>query len=191
MSHSDPGYQCYAELAKARAEGTDFTVSISRRPNSSIAVIAPHGGGIEAGTSEVARGVAGTDLNLYLFEGIRPSGNFRALHLTSHRFDERRCLALLADCDHVVAVHGCRGDAQEALIGGLDQVLKGLLADALRSAGIDARLGEHRFQAVNPRNICNRGRRGVGVQVELTSALRLQRRPDAIIAAMRSVLLTL
>jgi hypothetical protein len=33
MSHSDPGYQCYAELAKARAEGTDFTVSISRRPN--------------------------------------------------------------------------------------------------------------------------------------------------------------
>jgi phage replication-related protein YjqB (UPF0714/DUF867 family) len=91
----------------------------------------------------------------------------------------------------VVAVHGCRGDAQEALIGGLDQVLKGLLADALRSAGIDARLEEHRFQAVNPRNICNRGRRGVGVQVELTSALRLQRRPDAIIAAMRSVLLTL
>jgi hypothetical protein len=29
------------------------------------------------------------------------------------------------------------------------------------------------------------------VQVELTSALRLQRPPDAIIAAMRSVLLTL
>ena len=190
MSHLDPGYRCYAELAKAREEGADFTVSVNRRPDSSVAIIAPHGGGIEAGTSEIARGVAGADLNLYLFEGIRQSGNFRSLHLTSHRFDERRCLALLADCDHVVAIHGCRGDTQEALVGGLDQALKGLIAESLRAAGIDARLGEHRFQAVNPKNICNRGRRGVGVQIELTSALRLQGSPDAIIAAMRSVLLT-
>jgi len=44
---------------------------------------------------------------------------------------------------------------------------------------------------VHPRNICNRGRRGAGVQLELTSALRLQSASHAIVGAIRSVLLTL
>ena len=84
MRRRDSGYGCYADLAVAQVEGADFSVCVQRRPESPIAILAPHGGGIEAGTSEIARAVAGSEFNLYLFEGIRPAGNYDALHLTSH-----------------------------------------------------------------------------------------------------------
>jgi len=191
MSRPDAGYRCYAELAQARTEGTDFTVCVVPRSHSSVAILAPHGGDIEAGTSEIARAIAGEELNLYLFEGIRRSGNYAELHLTSHRFDEPRCLALLSSCDHVVAIHGCRGDERQALLGGLDEKLKGLIAVAIGGVGIDARLMGHPFPAVDPKNICNRGRQGAGVQIELTSALRLPELEKTMVDAIRSVLLPL
>jgi phage replication-related protein YjqB (UPF0714/DUF867 family) len=191
MSRRDAGYGCYADLAKARVEGADFNVCVHRRPRSAIAILAPHGGGIEAGTSEIARAVAGCEFNLYLFEGIRRHGNYAELHLTSHRFDEPRCLRLLSACDHVVAIHGCRGDHPSALLGGLDTGLKASIHEAIGAVGIDAQLTGHPFPAVDPRNICNRGRRGAGVQVELTSALRLQQFNHAIVTAIRSALLVL
>jgi phage replication-related protein YjqB (UPF0714/DUF867 family) len=184
-------YGCYADLALAQVEGADFTVSVQRRPESPVAILAPHGGGIEAGTSEVARAVAGSEFNLYLFEGIRKSGNYAALHLTSHRFDEPRCLTLLSACDHVVTIHGCRGDTPRVLLGGLDAELKERLCTSITAAGIEARLDGHRFHAVHPRNICNRGRRGAGVQLELTSTLRLVESNPAFVEALRSVLLAL
>jgi phage replication-related protein YjqB (UPF0714/DUF867 family) len=42
--------------------------------------VAPHGGAIEPGTSEVAKQVADNDLSLFIFEGIKPKGNKR-LHI--------------------------------------------------------------------------------------------------------------
>jgi phage replication-related protein YjqB (UPF0714/DUF867 family) len=172
-------------------EGADFKVHIECRPRSRVAILAPHGGAIEEGTSGIARALAGPQFNLYLFEGLRASGNYAALHLTSHRFDEPRCLTLLEGCDHVIAVHGCRGDVPQALLGGLDGGLKRRIGAAIVAAGIPARLGGHRYQAVHPHNICNRGRRGAGVQIELTTALRLAPANEVMVAAIRSVLLAL
>jgi len=188
MKRRDAGYGCFADLAMAQLEGADFNVYVQRRCGSAIGILAPHGGAIEAGTSEIARAVAGSEFNLYLFEGIRHSGNYAALHLTSHRFDEPRCLELLTACDHVIAIHGCRGDAAQALLGGLDVGLKERICAAIGSAGIETRLDGHQFHAVHPRNICNRGRRRAGVQIELTSALRLSSSHCAIVSAIRSVL---
>lgn len=96
MSSLADGYGSYADLASAQAEGTDYRVHVRPFAGSSIAVIAPHGGGIEQFTSDIARAAAGTDINLYLFEGIRQVGDYAALHLTSHKFDEPCCLALLS-----------------------------------------------------------------------------------------------
>ena len=188
MRRNDAGYGCYADLATAQLEGADFKVVVQRRPESGIAILAPHGGAIEAGTSEIARAVAGAEFNLYLFEGIRPAGNYAALHLTSHCFDEPRCLALLSGCDHVVTIHGCRGNTPRALLGGLDLGLKKRLSDALAAVGIESHLAGHPYHAVHPRNICNRGRRGAGVQIELTSALRLRKSNRGIVSAIRAVL---
>src|ERR1700719_4324766 len=156
MTPRDSGYQCFADLAMDHTEGTDFCVCVRLRPSSSVVIVAPHGGGIEIGTSEAARAIAGDEFNLYLFEGLRRSGNYAALHLTSHRFDEPRCLELLAGCDHVLAIHGCRGDVPQVLVGGRDPELKARVAVALNAVSIDVRTKDHPFPASEPRNICNR-----------------------------------
>lgn len=184
-------YKGFTDLANAQVEGTDYRVHVRANAGSAVAVIAPHGGSIEQYTSDVARDIAGENFNLYLFEGIRQAGNYDALHLTSHRFDEPRCLELLSRCNHVVAIHGCGGDVQQALVGGLDESLKAAVARAIADLGIDTRLRAHQFPATDPNNICNRGRRGVGVQIEMTMALRLHGPREAIAAAIRSVLLAL
>ena len=79
-------YNSFANLAKHAEEGRDFKVRTQERLGTTV-IIAPHGGGIEPGTSEIAEAIAGNDLSLYLFEGIRDENN-RELHITSTRFDE-------------------------------------------------------------------------------------------------------
>ncbi len=98
---------------------------------------------------------------------------------------------LLRRCNHVVAIHGCGGDVQQSFVGGLDESLKAAVARAIADLGLDTRLRGHQFPATDPNYICNRGRRGVGVQIEMTMALRLHGPREAIAAAIRSVLLAL
>jgi phage replication-related protein YjqB (UPF0714/DUF867 family) len=62
-------------------------------------------GGIEPGTSEVAKRVAEDDVSYALFEGRKSTGNSR-LHVTNINFDEPRCLELVKTADHVLAIHG-------------------------------------------------------------------------------------
>ena len=50
-------YSSFAEMLKHETEGRDFTVSQEIR-GSSVAIVAPHGGGIEPGTSELAAAIA-------------------------------------------------------------------------------------------------------------------------------------
>lgn len=181
---------CYSDLARRFRRGVDYDIVIGRQAHSTVAVVAPHGGGIERATSDIARSIAGVDHNLYLFEGRLVAGNYDALHLTSHRFDEPECLELIGRCDHVVTVHGCNHDADDpaVLIGGLDRALKDRLADALTAAGLRALREGHRFPATRADNICNRGRRHAGVQLELTGRLRGGPQQAALVAAVRSVL---
>jgi phage replication-related protein YjqB (UPF0714/DUF867 family) len=179
----------YADLARRFRRGRDFDISVRRRPGSRVAVIAPHGGRIENGTSEIARAVAGDDFHLYLFEGALTAGNFHRLHLTSHLFDEPECLELIADSPYVLAVHGCDGVGRRAYLGGRDTALRDRLAQALREASIDARSEGHPFPAVHARNICNRGARAKGVQLELTHELRDGPGVNEIVEPLRAELL--
>jgi phage replication-related protein YjqB (UPF0714/DUF867 family) len=164
---------------------------VIERPGSGVAVIAPHGGGIERRTSQIARAIAGDDFNLYLFEGLKASGNFAALHITSRHFDEPLCLELVSKCSHVIAIHGCTGRDERVLIGGIDLPLKASIIECLRDAEVPVETDGHRFSAVHPDNICNRGRLNRGVQLELTSALRGSTTKQLIVHAVRNVLLGL
>jgi phage replication-related protein YjqB (UPF0714/DUF867 family) len=184
-------YGGFADLARLQRRDVDFRIEVQARPESAVAIVAPHGGGIEDGTSEIARAIAAGDLNLYLLEGCRPAYNYRALHLTSHRFDEPECLALIAHCSQVVTIHGCDGEDPVVLIGGLDRPLALAIAAALTRDGIDVATAGHRFPATHPDNICNRGLSGRGVQLELPHRLRHGRPVQAVAAAVRSVLVAL
>jgi phage replication-related protein YjqB (UPF0714/DUF867 family) len=181
-------YGSFADLARLQRRGRDYEIHARRRPSLPVAVIAPHGGGIEDGTSELARAIAGDDFNLYLFEGTRLSGNYAALHLTSHLFDEPECLALIAGCEYVVAVHGCAGDDARVLLGGLDLGLKQRIGAALHVADLVAQAEGHRFPATHPNNVVNRGSRARGVQLEITHSLRRSAAAAQLAAAVRSVL---
>jgi len=189
MSVLAQGFKNFKDLAAAYIEGTDYRIHVQRTPGSPIAVIAPHGGRIEPHTSAIAREVAGRDFNLYLFEGIRQQGNYAALHLTSHRFDEPRCLGLLSVCDYVVAIHGCCGAAQKVLLGGLDRELKDSAAQAIADRGIEVVGDGHAFPATEPNNICNRGRQAIGLQIEISSGLRGSGARHELCAAIRAMLL--
>ena len=173
MPVSSENLRGFGHLAQHYVEGVDYAVHVASTERSGVAVIAPHGGRIEGRTSEIARLIAGDDHRLYLFEGMRISGdNFECLHLASHRFDEPRALDLIAHCDTVVAVHGYAAAGPDVLLGGLDERLKDRIARALTENGFTCLSEGHRFPGRDPRNICNRGRSGEGVQLELSESLR-------------------
>ena len=184
-------YSTYAELANQETVGQDYNIHITKRPDCEIAIIAPHGGSIERRTSYIASAIAGAEFNLYLFEGLDESGSFDTLHLTSHRFDEPNCVALISQCCVVVAVHGFSAEGQEVMLGGLDKRLKQRIGAQMRRASIDMKLDGHPYPGLHAKNICNRGQSGRGIQLELSDGIRGGSDEDAVIESTRSVLLSL
>ncbi len=165
-------YADFSELASEEVEGEDYRIEITNRPLSKAVVFTPHGGGIEPGTSKIVRKTAGTDLSFYLFEGIKkPNGN-GVLHVTSHHFNEPRCLELVGKASIVVAIHGCKGPKSRICIGGLDKPLKECLKNELSIEGLPAVVDCPEFLASDPMNICNRSARQCGSQLEISPDLR-------------------
>jgi phage replication-related protein YjqB (UPF0714/DUF867 family) len=176
-------YGSFDELRRAEREGVDFRIRVTRR-ETPVAIIAPHGGKIEPGTSEIAEAIAGDDFNLYCFEGLvkRPH---RDLHITSTNFRESQCVELVAACDQVVAVHGRDGKERQSVeVGGLDTSLRDAICKSLQDAGFSAVVvASGGLAAISTSNICNRGLRKAGVQLEITRGLR-----DALLARPQGLL---
>ncbi|MEV6124867.1 poly-gamma-glutamate hydrolase family protein [Streptomyces sp. NPDC052077] len=167
-------YPNYAALAAAETYGVDYQIVSTSPPGATWASIAIHGGGIEAGTSEVAEAVATTGgMRFYEFDGMKTSGN-GDLHLTSTAFDEPQGLALVASSARTVSFHGYVGSTgvPETAIGGLDTALVARLTTALRSRGFLVSTAPSEIAGTNPANICNKNSRSGGVQLEMSRALR-------------------
>jgi phage replication-related protein YjqB (UPF0714/DUF867 family) len=180
-------YHSYAELALHELQGRDYCTKARHRTNSQILIVAPHGGLIEVGTSEIAYLVAGDEYNLFSFEGLKPYGANRDLHITSHQFDHPDCLAMAARCGIVVTVHGCLG-ASQIHVGGLDVDLAARLARQLCDAGFPAHAESARYPGRHPLNICNRGSRAKGAQLEISYELRTGESRAGIAQAVRTAI---
>jgi phage replication-related protein YjqB (UPF0714/DUF867 family) len=186
----------FTKLANARREGVDYRICSRPIDDSLLLIIAPHGGKIEKGTSELANAIAGSDHSLYLFEGMMRNNN-RDLHITSHNFDEPRALEMISNCHTAIGIHGrrdCR-DSEGIYLGGLDEGFKSHIDRSLREAGYATKIEGHKFLANCPDNICNRGQTKKGVQMELPLTLRgdllddmdqLKKMADAIRAAINT-----
>ncbi|MGH8469609.1 MAG: poly-gamma-glutamate hydrolase family protein [Gammaproteobacteria bacterium] len=193
-------YGSYAEISASEVEGRDYRVHV-RLADSPFAVVAPHGGRIERGTMPIAEAIAGNEHTYYCFEGIKPRRNC-SLHITSDQFDEPRALAAVQRVRTVVTIHGAGGSERVVYLGGLDSALRARLISALDASGFAAvEDPSPTRQGTGKTNICNRGRSGRGVQIELPVGLRKQMfhqsapgiwDPNAIferfVAAMRRVL---
>ncbi|GAA4884350.1 hypothetical protein GCM10023235_76470 [Kitasatospora terrestris] len=166
------------------------------------AVIAPHGGCIEPGTSELclavagyrpedATAVAGTpQYDYWMFEALR-TGFHDALHITSTHCDDPAALAIVGGSAYAVSLHGrsdlppSKGPAKQVLIGGADTVFMQRVHDTLvqyrnavglTEADVALNIGtagvDEDVNGNEPDNICNRTYTRGGVQLEMTTSMR-------------------
>ncbi len=166
-------YSDFKELSENETAGVDYEISL-RQVTVGFAIVAPHGGAIEPGTSEIADAIANVDLSFYTFMASKPSGN-SDLHITSTRFDEPMCLTLIGRSDIVVTIHGEESEvaAEGIFVGGLHHSLGSSLGAALEASGFDIRKHPNpKLQGIEPQNLCNRGQFGKGVQFELSRGVR-------------------
>lgn len=165
-------YKNFVDLAAHEKENLDFRVRSQER-HGAAAVMAPHGGGIEPGTSELAEAIATADLSFYAFEGLKRNSN-GVLHITSSRSDEPKAVALVTASPRVVALHGeqdCRDEV--VFVGGLDKGLGKRIQADLQAVGFLVGIHDDPYlQGFEKSNICNRGQSGRGVQLELSQPLR-------------------
>lgn len=162
-------YRNFVELNRKEVADRDFRVRV-RPSKSDTVIIAPHGGRIEPGTSEIAEAIAAADYSFYAFEGRKHHGN-GSLHITSSHFDEPQCIALVSNAKRVVAIHGESGDKKIVCLGARDEARVNRIHDALRRKGFQVKRYA-RFQGLDRNNICNRNKSRTGVQIELSRGYR-------------------
>jgi phage replication-related protein YjqB (UPF0714/DUF867 family) len=163
-------YASFAELAARERAGRDYRICHADRATQ-VVVVAPHGGGIEVGTSELVRGVAAERFSYYCFEGLKSHGNDR-LHLTSVNFDEPLARRLVERAATAMALHVCAADGPQIFVGGRDAEWKAASIAALRGAGFQALEDRSHHAGLDAANIVNAGRRGMGLQLEIGDPLR-------------------
>jgi phage replication-related protein YjqB (UPF0714/DUF867 family) len=152
-------------------------------PGHRVGIFAPHGGGIEPGTEEIARAVAqATGATLYVLSAKRPSGN-TALHVSVTRMvpgvSQKLDLALAATRVAIaIHGHGRTKDGGPVYVSGLADDAVSLCAGAMRHALRGAyeiiddldRIPED-LAGLEKENLVNRVPAG-GVQIELPRSLR-------------------
>jgi len=162
-------YANFAQLQQHEAVDAFEITLVDRQAVASI--IAPHGGNIEPGTTDLAHLIAADSCNLYVFNACKEQ-NSPDLHITSHHFDEPQCLALLSRSRHAITVHGFKFDRAMIYLGGLDTGLKQHIFQSLLAAGLPVGDDHPKYQGKRPSNICNRTITGMGVQLEVSRHLR-------------------
>lgn len=173
-------YASFEELQRIEDDNA-FEISLVDR-QSTMTIVAPHGGNIEPGTTELGQLIAADNLNFYSFIAIKEQHS-PDLHITSHHFDEPSCLALLKRSQQVITVHGFKFDRAMIYLGGLDQQLKTQIHHALQAKGLPVANDHPKYKGENPRNICNRSASGKGLQLEISRHLRGCHQARATIAS--------
>lgn len=167
-------YPDFAALRSANTAGLDYSREVYDR-SSDVAVFAMHGGDIETATARLARGVAGKDFNLYIFNGWL-GGESGRLHLSAARFDDPEAVRLATSSVLGVSLHAQEERGAWICVGGANTAAAVLMARRLEDAGFSAETPCQRLPGVSAANLVNRPSAG-GVQLEITPRLlgRLER----------------
>jgi phage replication-related protein YjqB (UPF0714/DUF867 family) len=161
-------YADFSRLAAKQKAGLDYSIT-AVNVGSSVTVFAIHAGGIEPGTGEIARMLAGGGWNLYLFEGLLQSDN-RRLHVTATHFDEPAAVALATASLVSISVHGEKDAGSAVCVGGGNARLRHWVGLSLAQGGFAVEEPCRRLPGEEKANIANRGRRA-GVQLEMPRAV--------------------
>lgn len=162
------------ELMKNRKYETEFSIKMRKRGESGVIYFTPHGGGVESGCSELSEFSADPEDSYYCFEGRLGSGN-SVLHVTSTHFNEPNARRLVAEHDIAVSYHGYADSTNKnTKIGGLDSALRNMIGEEFTAAGIawEQEPEGSNIAGAEPDNIINVTKRGMGVQLEISTAQR-------------------
>ncbi|MBK9144681.1 MAG: poly-gamma-glutamate hydrolase family protein [Candidatus Melainabacteria bacterium] len=162
----------YADLYSLKADlkqGIDYVI-YCRPGKSGVTVVAPHGGNIESGTSELARAIAGNEHNLFDF--VFMNGSFRSRgHVTSTNFMDERLASLLSRSRICVSLHRMRDRHHRIYLGGRNRELKELASERLCAMGFITELEPPRLKGVDKRNFVNlASERGLQVEIPVPVA---------------------
>ena len=169
----------------------DFRVAFGDANIEKCLLIAPHGGGIEPGTSEIMRAVV--ELGgwaWYEFAGYLRRGNKEALHIASTEFNEPTLLALLPQTEVAATFHGSdETDRPVVHVGGrwkfwrqatIEAINESFHAHGIRAIDATENGDTEHICGLHGSNITNRGRRAEGIQMEFSREARnLLFPPDA------------
>ena len=192
--YADPNFTEGVDYARRYRRHERFDDTMGRTDDvPKTTILAPHGGGIEPGTSELCLAVAGyhpaslpqippagVTYDYWMLEGLRAGGNAE-LHVTSVGCDDGVAVSLCAGSLNALSLHGFQPrppdmseDDQIVLVGGGNTTLRGYLLEGLLKAGFDARdAGQHgELDGSAKCNIVNRTLLGMGAQLELSTPLR-------------------
>ncbi|MBT9372614.1 poly-gamma-glutamate hydrolase family protein [Rhizobium sp. CSW-27] len=172
---SDDRFASYRELAAVYMPGDHFDVSVrTGATKPSVLIMAPHGGKIEIRTAEIACATAAHEYSCYLFQAKLPANNRVEMHIASEVYDVPEALNAVKTADLVIALHGRRDgdDAKRTWMGGLDRDLSKHIGDMLQERGFPVLFAPPKFKGIHPNNICNRGTKKAGVQLEIPLSLR-------------------
>ena len=164
-------------LDRGYIPGRDFRIAFGDGNIARCLLVAPHGGGIEPGTSEILRALSDFGWAWYEFAGFLRSGNKDALHIASPQFDEPALVTLLPRTNFVLAIHGANDTSSLVIyVGGNWEAGR-----AAMTAAINAATATHEIQAMEapahlggtePGSLANRGKLGYGIQLEFSRGAR-------------------
>lgn len=166
-------YKNFKELSKSEVEGKDYKI-VSKQKNNNFLFVAPHGGNIEPGTSEIVKALSKNIFSYYLFEGTKVKEMHNVvLHLTSSHFDEPKLTKMLLRSNTTITIHGYGWDnkSEAVIVGGLDYILIKKIKFNFKKYGFKIKNSKI-FRGDNKKNICNKGISQKGVQLEINRILR-------------------
>jgi len=192
--YKDPSLIEGVDYARRHRRHERFDDSLSRTGEvPKTVILAPHGGGIERGTSELCLAVAGyhpatlpevpaagVTYDYWMFEGVRDDDN-APLHVPSIGCDDGMAVSLCAGALNALSLHGFKPqdppDDKVVLVGGGNELLRRFLLEGFEPTDIKAvdagSTGDDELDGNDPRNIVNRTLLGMGgAQLELSEPLR-------------------
>lgn len=163
-------FKSMTQLFAHTKEGRDWKKEVIHTKSDAI-IIAPHGGNIEKGTTELSRLVARKNhYNFYSFIALRHHAE--RLHVTSAHYNDPQLLKMLQKQEYAVAIHGAKGNHPIVYIGGLDTPLKLAIQKQLIKSHFVVKPAPTYLGGELTGNFVNKDLKHAGVQLELTTALR-------------------
>ena len=164
-------YTSMTQLERETKEGIDWKKE-TRDQGNQVLIVAPHGGNIEQGTSELTKLLAQQGgYDYFSFEATRPSNNTQ-LHVTSTHYDDPTLHQMVEGRSATISIHGAKGDDPIVFLGGAKSDLRDEIQSQLESRGFTVQVPPEYLGGLNENNFINKNENSTGVQLELTISLR-------------------